>query len=103
MKYAIAILLFTTSAANAQLFKRDPQQAYLPPVTQQQMHLPPLEFDHPYNGKLTVEEVTSAQLRARCAAASQCGRLVVRFLAPTAAASFWSMKRRCGLWAGHGR
>ena len=34
-----------------------------------QMHLPPVEFDHPYPGKLTVEVVTRAQLLATCSSA----------------------------------
>ena len=36
-----------------------------------EMHLPPVEYDKPYPGKITIETVTSAQLQARCAAASQ--------------------------------
>ena len=36
-----------------------------------QMHLPPVEYDKPYPGQLTVEEVTSAQLRTRCVSATQ--------------------------------
>jgi hypothetical protein len=36
-----------------------------------QMHLPPVEYDKPYTGKLTIETVTTGQLRALCAAATQ--------------------------------
>lgn len=34
-----------------------------------QQHLPPLEYDKPYPGKLTIEEVTLAQLLATCSTA----------------------------------
>ena len=51
MKYAIAILLLSTSVAQAQ------------------QHLPPIEYDRPYTGKLTVEVVTRAQLLATCSSA----------------------------------
>ena len=36
-----------------------------------QMHLPPVEYDKPYTGKLTVETVTTEQLRTQCAAATK--------------------------------
>jgi hypothetical protein len=47
----------------AQLFMPSP-----PPST---MYLPPVEFDRPYTGKITVETVTKDQLLAQCAAATQ--------------------------------
>jgi hypothetical protein len=41
------------------------------PTPSSRMYLPPVEFDRPYTGKITVETVTKEQLRAQCAAASQ--------------------------------
>lgn len=37
---------------------------------QAQTHLPPVEFDKPYTGKLTIEVVSLAQLVATCSSAS---------------------------------
>ena len=46
-------------------------QLFALPSPSTTMYLPPAEFDKPYPGKITIETVTSAQLQARCAAASQ--------------------------------
>jgi hypothetical protein len=40
------------------------------PCLAQGLHLPPVEYDKPYPGKITIETVTNEQLRARCANAS---------------------------------
>jgi hypothetical protein len=44
---------------------------FVTPCLAQQLHLPPVEYDRPYNGKLTVERVTPEELRAQCASAVQ--------------------------------
>jgi hypothetical protein len=81
MKYTPIVILMTavTCAAvnktKAQLFQPPyPPTHYPPPTTSApstRMHLPPVEYDKPYDGKITIETVTNEQLRARCAAASQ--------------------------------
>jgi hypothetical protein len=43
---------------------------FVTPCLAQQLHLPPVEYDRPYNGKITIETVTNAQLRAQCANAN---------------------------------
>jgi hypothetical protein len=46
---------------------RDEKPSLLPRVP---LYLPPIEYDYPYTGKLTIERVTSEQLMARCSAAT---------------------------------
>jgi hypothetical protein len=77
MNYAALVLMAVATCAavnktKAQLFQAPyPPTHYPPPVTttptaRVPLHLPPVEYDHPYKGKLTTETVTLEQLRSRC-------------------------------------
>lgn len=67
---AFTATLALSNAAHAQIPSHNP-----PPVRYNQpqtnLHLPPLEYDFPYKGKLAIETVTREQLLARCASAHQ--------------------------------
>lgn len=59
--FGIVWLVWSAWPAHAQMYNQP----------QTNLHLPPVEYDRPYEGDLTVETVNNAQLRARCASASQ--------------------------------
>ena len=66
-----ATLLFVTPCL-AQLFATPSPPTPSPSMpSPSQMYLPPAEFDRHYDGKLTVETVTSERLRTQCANATQ--------------------------------
>jgi hypothetical protein len=60
---ACAVVNITTKPAKTQQYV---PMFYPPSMRQVPLHLPPVKYDKPYTGKLTIERVTIEQLLARC-------------------------------------
>jgi hypothetical protein len=68
---ALACLAVNTTAKTQYIPSHMPPPVWSQPSQPSQpLHLPPVEYDYPYKGKLTIERVTPEQLRARCTAAT---------------------------------
>lgn len=64
------ITLLATQWLLLSAYPTGPVQAAMKPLAFQQQHLPPAEYDHAYDGKLTIVRAPDAQVRERCLTAS---------------------------------